>query len=142
MKKSMKISGRLLMLIILLTVAGCSVFDPAMREDTLIITRKYVGDFLDYRTTKDDRFLAPEICWVKTTLENQYGKIAVFAKKEMKFDLNDRLYIRRTHYQHPGINNWVYFLESSDSKTYYVLYGTSIDESKRESVERILGNIR
>ena len=50
-------------------------------EDNLIVTRKYVGNFVDYRHTKPVKFGDPHLIWIKTTNDTTYGKISAYSKK-------------------------------------------------------------
>jgi len=110
----------LFVLVLVLTVS-CSSSKKAssgINEDELIITRKYVGVFMDYRHTGPENYDGPNIIWVKTSMEDMYGKISAYGKK-CEFAEGDRLYLRRTFYS-PGIVSgyWVYTLENDSSVSY------------------------
>jgi len=110
----------LFVLVLVLTVS-CSSSKKAssgINEDELIITRKYVGVFMDYRHTGPENYDGPNIIWVKTSMEDVYGKISAYGKK-CEFAEGDRLYLRRTFYS-PGIVSgyWVYTLENDSSVSY------------------------
>jgi hypothetical protein len=122
-----------------MVIAGCSSTRSAS-EGSLVVTRKYVGNFLDYRLTDDAGPLAPDIYWIKTTLEGQYGKIGVYAKGEMNFSPLDRLYLRRYAFQNPAMTTWEYRLESSNQEIFYIIYGTSIDSSRKAAINRLFGS--
>lgn len=123
-------------LLILFVIFGCSA-TRSSNEGSLVITRKYVGNFLDFRQAGEGGPLDPYIYWIKTTLEEEYGKIGVYAKGRMGFTLNDRLYLSRSFYQHSAMNRWEYKLESSDKQLYYFIYGTSIDSTRISALERL-----
>ena len=131
----------ILIVFVLMILVGCSTSKP-MTESTLVISRKYVGNFIDYRVTEGEGLLDFDIFWIKTTLEEEYGKIAVYGKKKMEFEVNDRLYVRRTYYQHSAMNHWVYHLESSDQKTFYVIYGINTAGDRSSAIEKLFGNNR
>ena len=131
----------IVIVLVLMIMVGCSTSKP-MTEDTLVITRKYVGNFIDYRLAEGEGLLDFNLFWIKTTLEKDYGKIAVYAKKQMEFTPNDRLYTRRTYYQHPAMNRWIYHLESSDRETFYVLYGSNLTTNRRSALEKFFGKER
>lgn len=102
-------------------VASCNPLkksSSAVQEEDLIITRRYVGDFIEYRHTGPENYEGPNIIWVKTSLESQYGKISAYGKK-CEFSPGDRLYLRRIFYS-PGIVSgyWVYMLENDSSVSY------------------------
>ena len=104
-------------------ISACSVSEPGMQREELMITRKYVGNLVDHRRVKGEGVLDPDVVWLKTSLEPHYGKIGIYVKGDLKLDNNDRLYIRRYHSDNPGINQWKYFLESSDGRVFYRLHG-------------------
>lgn len=113
--------NRLIFLILLVLTASCSSLrksSPAIGEDELIITRKYVGDFIEHRQTGPENHDGPNLLWIKTTMEETYGKISAYGKK-CEFAAGDRLYLRRTFYS-PGIVSgyWVYTIENDSSVIY------------------------
>ena len=110
-----------LLLILVTIAASCSQVrkgSSAIPEDDLIITRKYVGDFIEYRHTGPENYEGPNIIWIKTTMEDQYGKISAYGRK-CDFTGGDRLYLRRKFYS-PGIVSgyWVYVIENDQSVSY------------------------
>lgn len=123
-------------LFIIIAIVRCSA-TRSLSEGSLIITRKYAGNYLDFRQTGEGGPLDPYVFWIKTSLEEEYGKIGVYAKGQMGFTLNDRLYLRRTFYQHPAMKTWEYKLESSDKKVFYFIYGTSIDSTRKSALDRL-----
>lgn len=89
-----------------------------LQEDQLLISRKYVGKFLDYRQTGPDDYNGPNIIWIKTTMDNTYGKISAMGKK-CEFSVGDNLYIKRSYYSPGGVfGYWEYRIEN-DSSLYY-----------------------
>ena len=112
---------RALLLMLVAFVASCSPLrksSSAVTEDNLIMTRKYVGDFIEYRHTGPENYEGPNIIWIKTTMEDQYGKISAYGRK-CDFTGGDRLYLRRKFYS-PGIVSgyWVYVIENDQSVSY------------------------
>lgn len=112
---------RALLLMLVAMMASCSTLrkgTSAIPEDDLIITRKYVGDFLEYRHTGPENYEGPNIIWIKTSMENQYGKISAYGRK-CDFAEGDRLYLRRIFYS-PGIVSgyWVYVIENDGTVSY------------------------
>jgi hypothetical protein len=89
-------------------------------EDKLLISRKYVGQFVDFRQTGPSNSNGPNIIWIKTSFDKTFGKISAFGKK-CEFSVGDRLFIKRTYYS-PGVVSgyWVYQIEN-DSSVYYKL---------------------
>jgi hypothetical protein len=91
---------------------------PIIIEDTLFISRKYVGRFVDYRQTGPDTYNGPNIIWIKTSMDEIFGKISAYGKK-CEFSFGDNLYLKRTFFS-PGVVSgyWVYQIEN-DSSIYY-----------------------
>jgi len=86
-------------------------------EDQLIITRRYVGDYIEYRNTDPDDFTGYNLIWIRTTQDSTYGKISAFGKK-CEFTPGDRLFLRRTYLSPGGISGyWIYRIEN-DSLNY------------------------
>jgi hypothetical protein len=91
----------------------------AIPEDELIVTRKYVGNFLDYRHTPPERVTDPHIVWIKTTQDSIYGKLSVLSR-DCEFEEGDRLFLRRK-YVTPGVwGYWEYQIEN-DKNVFYKL---------------------
>jgi hypothetical protein len=89
-------------------------------EDRLYISRKYVGNFLDYRQTGPATSNGPNLIWIKTSLDRTYGKISALGKK-CDFSVGDKLYIKRYYYSPGEVSGyWVYQIEN-DSSVYYRL---------------------
>jgi hypothetical protein len=91
-------------------------------EDEFLITRKYVGDFLDYRHTGQDNSDFPNIIWIKTSMDKTFGKLSALGKN-CDFTPGDHLYIRRIFYSPGDVSGsgyWIYQIEN-DSSTYYRL---------------------
>jgi|WetSurMetagenome_2_1015567.scaffolds.fasta_scaffold08878_6 hypothetical protein len=90
----------------------------SITEDKLFISRKYVGKFVDFRQTGPKTYNGPNIVWIKTTMDNTFGKISAYGKK-CEFSVGDNLYIKRTYYAPGGVTGyWVYEIEN-DSSVYY-----------------------
>jgi hypothetical protein len=87
-------------------------------EDEMVIVRKYVGKFIDYRHTGYESYGGPNLIWIKTSLEKAYGKISAYGKN-CEFSMGDNLYIKRILYTPGGISGyWIYQIEN-DSSMYY-----------------------
>lgn len=101
-------------------------------ENKLFISRRFVGSFVDYRHTGPHENNGPNIIWIKTTLENSYGKISAYSKK-CSFSVGDRLYLRRAYYTPGGVFGfWVYQIEN-DSSVYYRV--TEFQHDRKMNVE-------
>ncbi len=119
-------------LLLILTGLSCATTEKSglLQEDELFVTRKYVGNFVDYRYTGPETFGGPHIVWIKTTQDSVFGKISAYSRK-CDFQEGDRLYIRRV-YQAPDIfGYWRYQIENeSDTKVWYEIsafqYGNKV----------------
>lgn len=102
--------------ILMVAAASCSSTKKSatLPEDELFITKKYVGDFVDYRITTD-KFANPPIMWVKTTQDSIFGKIMVYSRK-CEYQPGEKLYIKRVYYNMGISGYWVYQLENNDEK--------------------------
>ncbi|MCK7511600.1 MAG: hypothetical protein MZV70_51185 [Desulfobacterales bacterium] len=91
--KNMIRMKRVMLLILMgLTVSCGSLRKPSatIEEDELIITRKYVGDFIEHRQTGPENYDGPNMIWIKTSMEDVYGKISAYGRK-CEFAEGDRL---------------------------------------------------
>lgn len=112
---------RTLLLIFIVLTASCSSLKKASsdgQEGDLVITRKYVGDYIDHRQTGPENYDGPNLIWIKTSMEDVFGNISAYGKK-CEFSTGDRLYLRRVYYS-PGIVSgyWIYFIENDTSVSY------------------------
>ena len=104
----------------------------AVTEDKLFISRRYVGNFVDYRQTGSDTFNGPNIIWIKTSMDDIFGKISAYGKK-CDFSVGDKLYIKRSYYTPGGIFGfWIYRIEN-DSSVYYKI--TDFQHDRKVMVE-------
>ena len=103
-------------------IMSCSLTKPSMiQEDELLLTRKYIGNFIEYFHTEPKSFGDPHLIWIKTSLEGTYGRITAYSKT-CKFQPGERLYIRRVYDQMGGVwGDWVYQIESDNDNTNYRL---------------------
>jgi hypothetical protein len=89
-------------------------------EDEFLVTRKYVGDYLDYRHTGTSTSDGPNIIWIKTSLDKTFGKLSAYGKT-CNFRKGDKLYLRRIFYSPGDVSGyWVYHIEN-DSSVFYRL---------------------
>ncbi|MCK7530015.1 MAG: hypothetical protein MZV63_02630 [Marinilabiliales bacterium] len=104
-------------------VISCSttskIGDSHRRRISLYVTRRYIGDFEDYRHTAPPGFGDPHLIWIKTTQDSTFGKISAYSK-DCEFSAGDRLYLRRK-YVTPGVfGYWIYQIENDSSIFYRV----------------------
>jgi len=88
-------------------------------EDKLAVTRRYIGDFLAYRSTAADKFGNPDLIWITTTGDSLHSKISVYSR-ECSFMVGDRLYLRRTGDNNTKEEGWVYMIENDQSVRYMI----------------------
>lgn len=92
-----------------------------VREDSLLLTRKYVGQFVEYRQHVPEKIGEPYLIWIKTTMDSTYGKISAYGNK-CNFKPGENLYIRRTEVAPGTISSfWEYHIESYEGKVSYRL---------------------
>ena len=110
-----------LALISIIILASCATTRQSVQEDSLMITRKYVGNFVEYRQHIPERLGEPYLIWIKTTLDTTYGKISAYSER-CDFSKGDPLYIRRTMVSPGTISSyWEYRIESDNSGIFYRL---------------------
>ena len=100
---------------------SCSLFRNTFRsddEDELVVSRRYVGNFVDFRITMSEDIAGQNIIWIKTSFESRTGKISAVGKN-CDFRKGERLYLRRTLYD-PGIGAgyWIYYIENDSGVAY------------------------
>jgi hypothetical protein len=101
-------------------------------EDQFLMTRKYVGEYLDFRHTGSETTNGPNIIWIKTSLDKTFGKISAYGKN-CEFITGDKLYIRRIFYSPGDVTGyWIYQIEN-DASVYYKL--TEFQYDKKAYVE-------
>jgi hypothetical protein len=126
MKKNMVI-----ILLILLSVSCVTTKQSSLPEEELFRSRKYVGNFIEYRLSESKHFGDPNLIWIKTTMSATYGKISAYSK-ECRFPVGDRLYIRRIYMMPGGISGyWIYQIESNDGSITYRLSDFQYDNKKQ-----------
>ncbi|HNR42652.1 MAG TPA: hypothetical protein PKL65_10510 [Bacteroidales bacterium] len=110
-----------LLLLLLIVAASCATTKQSVQEDSLIITRKYVGNFVDYRQHIPEKAGEPYLIFIKTSMDSTYGKISAFSER-CDFVKGSPLYIRRTMMSPGTISTyWEYRIESENSEIFYRL---------------------
>ena len=114
--------NRVLFIVGLFLLASCaSVKQSGSEEDSLVLTRKYVGNFVEYRQHIPEKLGQPYLIWIKTTMDSTYGKITAFGER-CDFKPGDRLYIKRNQVSPGPISTyWEYQIESDDKQVIYKL---------------------
>ncbi len=88
-----------------------------LRSDEIAVTKRYVGNFIDYSHTGPEIFGGVHLIWIRTTQFNTFGRISAYGK-ECKFKAGDKIFIKRM-YSTPGpYGNWEYQVENGSSIVY------------------------
>lgn len=113
---------KLIYFILPVILASCATTkQPAVKEDTMVLTRKYVGNFIEYRQHVPEKFGEPYLIWIKTTMDSTYGKISAYGER-CDYVKGDRLYIRRIQLSPGPVSTyWEYRIESDDNPLTYRL---------------------
>ena len=56
-----------------------------VEEDQLMITRRYVGDYIEYRNTDPDDFTGYNLIWIRTSQDSTCGNIQLSGKNANLF---------------------------------------------------------
>lgn len=112
----------LLFFVLIGTMVSCTTVkrpSSVLRTDDFPITRKYIGNFVDYCHTGPEVFGGVNLIWIKTTLYTSFGKISAYSK-DCDFSTGDKIYLRQM-YPTPGpYGNWEYLIENDSSDVYRV----------------------
>ncbi|MCU0409297.1 MAG: hypothetical protein MUD02_10145 [Bacteroidales bacterium] len=102
-------------------LASCSSSKESssgLQEDEMIVTRKYVGNYVDFRKTGIETFSEVNLIWIKTSMDSIYGKFSAYGRN-CDFRPDDRLFITRSYYSPGGISGyWIYRIENNSSVSY------------------------
>jgi hypothetical protein len=88
-------------------------------DDGVSLTRRYIGNFIDYSHTGPDYCANAHLIWIRTTQFSTFGKLSAYGK-DCKFTPGERIYLRRM-YSIPNANGeWEYQVENDSSTVYLV----------------------
>ncbi len=107
----------LALIVVYISCSPANKTSSTLKEDELYITRKYVGNFIDYKYTGPVSFGGPHIIYIKTTLDTTYSQISAYSEK-CEFSAGDKLYLRKTYSTSGGFGYWFYQIEN-DSSVFY-----------------------
>jgi hypothetical protein len=111
---------RILFLMLIFLLFSCASVKKSyshLRDNDLSVTRRYIGNFLDFRHTGPEVFGGTNLLWIRTTQFNSFGKISAYGKN-CKFEPGEKIYIKRM-YSTPGpFGNWEYQIENDSSDVY------------------------
>ncbi len=111
---------KILFWLLIFTLISCSTTKKSssyVEEDQFLITRKYIGNFIDYCHTGTEIGEGNDLIWIKTTIYNTYGKISAYGKT-CRFSVGEKLYLKPL-YSTPGkFGNWEFQIENDSSVNY------------------------
>ena len=113
---------KLLFLVLMGLLISCSTTRtsyPLLQEEQLLITRKYIGNFIDYCHTGPEITGGMDLVWIKTTVYSTYGRISVYGKT-CKFSVGDKIYLKPVYATPDNYGNWLYQIENDSSVVYRV----------------------
>jgi hypothetical protein len=113
---------KLLFLVLTGIIFSCSTTEKSsslLQEDQFLITRKYIGNFVDYCHTGPEVTGGIDLIWIKTTIYNTYGKISVYGKT-CSFSPGDKIYLKPVYSTPESYGNWLYQIENDSSVIYRV----------------------
>jgi hypothetical protein len=113
---------KILFLVLMSIIISCSTTKKSsslLQEDQFFITRRYIGNFMDYCHTGPQIVGGNDLIWIKTTIYSTYGKISAYSKK-CDFSVGDKIYLRPISSIPGNLGNWVYQIENDSSVNYRV----------------------
>lgn len=84
-------------------------------QDEMVVTRKYVGNFVNYSHTSASSLVGPHILLIKTSQDSVYGNIPICSRR-CKFEPGERLYVKRGYQPNGRSGYWVYQIENEKGK--------------------------
>jgi hypothetical protein len=112
----------LLLIIIIGSLFACSTQKPApsaQKKDDIFLTRKYIGNFVDYRHTGPEIIGGTDLIWITTTVVSSFGKISAYGRT-CDFSPGERVYLKTT-YPGPGnVGLFGYIIENDSLVCYRV----------------------
>lgn len=111
---------KVLFLISLSIMISCSTArrsSSILKEDQIVITRKYIGIFIEYVYTNPQIVGGADLIWIKTSIYNTYGKISAYGKT-CSFSAGDKIYLKPINSTPDEYGNWLYQIENDNSVSY------------------------
>jgi hypothetical protein len=88
-------------------------------EEQISLTRRYIGNFIDYYHTDPKVVGGKDIIWIKTTVYNSFGKISAYGQK-CDFSVGDKIYLKSISSSPDKYGNWVFQIENDYTVSYRV----------------------
>ena len=113
---------KLLFLVLMGIILSCSTTNKSsllIQEDQFFITRKYIGNFMDYCHTGPEVVGGDDLIWIRTTIYSNFGKISAYSKT-CGFLVGDKIYLKPTSTTPGKYGYWEYQVENDSSVSYKV----------------------
>jgi hypothetical protein len=113
---------RILFLVFVALIISCSTAKKSssdLREEQLSITRKYIGNFVEYYHTGPNIVGGVDLIWIRTTVYSNFGKISAYGKN-CTFAPGEKIYLRPVYSTPGNYGNWEYQIENDSAVTYKV----------------------
>lgn len=111
---------KLYTILFLFLLISCSTTKESglLPEDELFVTRKYVGNFIEYKYTSK-KFGEPPIMYISTTQDSIYNDMSIYSR-ECQFKKGEQLYLRRVYIKQNMWGSWEYQLENNNDIVYRI----------------------
>ena len=113
---------KMLFLVLTSIIISCGTTKKSsslVQEDQFFITRKYIGNFVDYYHTGPQIVGGNDLIWIKTTIYTTFGKISAYGKT-CNFSVGDKIYLKPTETTPGKFGYWIYQIENDSAVNYKV----------------------
>ncbi len=113
---------KIIFLAIVGVIISCSTSNKSaslQKEEELYISRKYIGNFIDYSYTGPQLTGGHDLIWIRTSVYTTFGEISAYGKR-CDFSHGDRIYLKPLHTTPGNFGYWEYQIENDDSVSYKV----------------------
>lgn len=108
-----------IILILTSLLISCSTTKKIEPPDSMFVTRKYIGDFIDFRHTGPEICGGTDLIWIRTTMDKGFGKISAYGKS-CNFSAGDRIYLKARFSAERITGNWEYEIGNDSLISYRV----------------------
>jgi hypothetical protein len=113
---------KILLLLFAGTIFSCGTtnnLSTIVQEEQMIVTRKYIGNFIEYYHTSPDLVGGEDLIWIRTSVFNTFGRISAYSKT-CKFSPGEKIYLKPTSSTPDNFGYWEYQIENDDSVSYKI----------------------
>lgn len=113
---------KLWFLAVFLIIISCTITKRSssqLPEDQITLTRRYIGNFIDYYHTDSSIVGGKDIIWIKTTIYNTFGKLSAYGR-QCDFSVGDKIYLKSISSSPDKYGNWVFQIENDFTVSYRV----------------------